>query len=343
MRNGIFMRKNLLILISIGGLLLGCSNPQSSSPSKSVYASNFDTVWRAYDRYYVFFDYKHIDWNGVYAAYRPQADTVNNYNDFIALLRNMLAPLKDVHAWIRTNSGQFIQPYFPSYNVNWNSSIWHQYLSVNNWHSESTAWGWFKEDSIGYIAITSWDNNTITIQRFDDIMDSLRYCKGIIFDIRMNGGGYGPLAGSIGGRFVADTFRCGFFQYRNGDMHSNFSPMIPFNYPRRGVWQFTKPVILLQGRGCFSTSEIFAAGMTKLSHCITIGDTTGGGLSNSRQFSLSDGTTYSVSDQLIYDTDQRIIEGRGIPPQRVIDWNPTEVVQGKDPVFDYALNVLKSK
>lgn len=343
MRNVILMRKNLLILISIGGLLLGCSNPQSPSPLKSVYTNNFDTVWRAYDRYYVFFDYKNIDWANSYNTYYPQVEKVDNYNDFIALLKNMLAPLKDVHVWIKTNTGQFIQPYFPSYSANWNSSIWYQYLSANNWHQEGASWGWFNKDSIGYITITAWDNNDITTQRFDDIMDSLRYCKGIIFDIRMNGGGYGPLAGSIGGRFVTGTFRCGYIQYRNGVLHNNFTQILPIDYPQRGAWQFIKPVVLLIGRGCFSTSEIFAAGMTKLSHCITVGDTTGGGLSNSRQFSLSDGTTYAVSDQLLYDTDQKIIEGRGIPPQIVVEWNSTEVAQGKDPVFDYALNLLKRK
>ena len=255
----------------------------------------------------------------------------------------MLSPLKDVHVWIKKSNGQWVQPYFPSYTINWDKGVWQEYISTYNWHQESSSWGWFKQDSIGYIAISNWNKDEVLLHDFDAVLDSLHNCKGIIIDIRMNGGGYGPLAGSIGGRFVTDKFHCGYIQYRDGEMHSDFTNMAPIEYPKSGDWQFTKNVILLIGRGCFSTSEIFAAGMTKLSHCTTIGDTTGGGLSNSRQFSLPDGTIYSVSDQLIYDTDKKIVESNGIPPQVIINWSLQDIENGIDPVFEYALDLLKEK
>jgi Periplasmic protease len=340
------MRKYLLILSTLCILFTGCSekdNPQQPSAPESVYTSNFEALWQNFDRYYVFFNYKNIDWTATHAVYRPLFEKVDTNADFITLLTTMLTPLKDVHVWIKKSNGQFIQPYFPSYTVNWNQIVWNKYMSMNHWHQESSAWGWFKKDSIGYIEISSWDQNTISIQEFDSVLDSLQSCKGIIFDIRMNGGGYGPLAGSIGGRFVTGTFSCGYIQYRNGVRHTDFSQIQPLEYPQRGGWQFTKQVILLIGRGCYSTSEIFAAGMTKLNNCITVGDTTGGGLSNGQQFSLPDGTIYSISNQLIFDTDHKIVEGNGIPPQIIVGWNTAEVAKGNDPIFDYAFNLLKNK
>jgi hypothetical protein len=340
-----FMSKYLLILSTFCLFLTGCSendNPQQPSTTESVYTSNFETIWQNFDRNYVFFDYKNIDWTATYTVYRPLFEKVNTNADFIALLTTMLVPLQDVHVWIKKSNGQYIYYYLPSYAVNWNQSIWNKYMSTNNRHQESSSWSWFKKDSIGYIAISSWNKDEIDIQDFDRVLDSLRSCKGIIFDIRMNGGGYGPLAGSIGGRFVTGTFNCGYIQIRNGALHSDFSQIQPLEYPQRGTWQFTKPIILLIGRGCYSTSEIFAAGMTKLNHCITIGDTTGGGLSNGHEFSLSDGTIYSISDQLIFDTDHKIVEGNGIPPKIIVGWNTAEVAKGNDPVFDYAFNLLKN-
>lgn len=291
--------------------------------------------------YYVFFDYKNIDWTAQYNQYYPQIADDVSYSEFISIVNNMLAPLEDVHVWMKKSNGQFVQPYFPSYSVNWNNEIWQKYMSTFNWHRENSSWGWFKHDSIGYISISEWNRDKILIKDFDAVLNSMKNCKGIILDIRMNGGGYGPLVGSIGGQFVTDKFACGYVQNRNGKNHNDFTNMSPIEYPKRGEWQFTKPIILLIGRGCFSTSEIFAAGMTKLANCITIGDTTGGGLSNSRQFTLPDGTVYSVSDQLIFDTEKKIVESSGIPPQVLVNWNSEDIENGIDPVFEYALDLLK--
>ncbi len=335
----------LLILLAVG--IISCSkddSPTNNNPNNGGrYSADFETIWKSFDKDYVFFDYKKIDWTSVYNTYSPQVAKITSYDEFIIYMKSMLAPLKDVHVWIKKSNGQFVQPFFPSYTVNWNKAIWQKYISNYRWHQQSSSWGWFKQDSIGYIAVTSWNKDEINLQDFDAAMDSMRNCKGIIFDIRMNGGGYGPIAGSIGGRFVPDKFNCGYYQLRNGDNHNNFTSMVPIEYPKRGDWQFTKPIILLMGRGCFSTSEIFAAGMTKLQNCISIGDTTGGGLSNSKQLSLSNGTVYSVSDQLIYDTDKKIVESVGVAPQLIVKWNINFVNAGQDPVFDYALNLLKSK
>lgn len=335
----------LLVLLLIG--LISCSkndNPTITDQNNAgIYSADFEKIWKNYDKYYVFFDYKKIDWKAAYNTYSPQIEKITNYDDFIISVKNMLAQLKDVHVWMMKKNNQFVQPFFPSYTVNWNKTVWQNYISNYNWHQQSSSWGWFKKDSIGYIAISNWNKDEVLLQDFDAALDSMRDCKGIIFDIRMNGGGYGPLAGSIGGRFVLDKFNCGSFQIRNGDNHSDFTPVMPIEYPKRGNWQFTKPIILLMGRGCFSTSEIFAAGMTKLQNCISVGDTTGGGLSNSKQFSLPDGTIYSISDQIIYDTDNKIVESVGVPPQVVVKWNLSSVNSGKDPVFDYAFNLLKNK
>jgi hypothetical protein len=335
------MRKYLFFILLTVGFIISCNKNDDSTPiNNGDYSKDFETIWQNFDKHYVFFSHKNIDWTETYDKYASQVEKIDNYNDFITLIKNMLVPLKDVHVWIQKSNGQRVQPYFPNYTVNWDSRIWQNYISDYNWHQESSSWGWFKQDSIGYFNISNWNADEITLEDFDAALDSMRSCKGIIIDIRTNGGGYGPLAGSIGGRFVNDKFHCGYLQLRNGNDHNNFTDMISIEYPKRGDWQFTKTIVLLIGRGCFSTSEIFASGMTKLDNCVVIGDTTGGGLSNSKQFSLSDGTIYSVSDQLIMDTDKNIVESKGIAPHIFVDWNSTDISAGIDPVFDYALDLL---
>jgi hypothetical protein len=339
------MKKKLLLFIITIWILYSCNkNGDPITPGiqvkKGPYSKDFETIWKNFDTYYVFFNYKGIDWKASYNTYATLIAKDTVYDDFIGHIDTMLAPLKDVHVWIKKKNGQFIRPYFPNDTVNWDYGIWQKYMTSNHCREQNSAWGWFKNDSVGYIYISSWDKDLVLINEFDAILDSMRNCKGIIFDIRMNGGGYGPLAGEIGGRFVADKFSCGYIQYRNGKSHDDFTSLTPLEYPKRGDWQFTKPVVLLIGKGCFSTSEIFAAGMTKLPNCTTIGDTTGGGLSNGRQFSLADGTTYSVSDQLFYDTEQNIVELNGIRPQVKVHWDEVEVKKGKDLVLEFALEYL---
>lgn len=337
------MKKILIFSLIIISFLYCCDKDDDPSENKSQYQLDFESIWQNFDRHYVFFNYKNIDWSETYNNYVSQVEEIDNYNDFIILIKNMLAPLHDVHTWIHTSNDQRIRPYSPTITVNWDDTIWKSYMLDYNWHQVSSSWGWFKQDSIGYFYISKWNTDEIILNDFDAALDSMRFCKGIIIDIRTNGGGYGPLAGKIGGRFVNDTFNCGYFQYRNGDDHSDFANMTAIEYPKRGDWQFTKTIVLLIGQACFSTSEIFAAGMTKLDNCIVIGDTTGGGLSNSRKFSLSDGTIYTISDELLFDTDEIIVEDRGIAPHILVDWNLTAIEAGKDPVFDYALDLLLNK
>jgi len=336
------MKKLILSLLYLVVLSLGC-NITKNNPRNNIYTEYFETIWQDFDRHYVFFEYKQVDWLEIYSEYSQLVANCNDYDTFISLMKNMLANLRDIHVWLKKSNGQFVQTYLPDHIINWNKTLWEAHLSTTNWHQESDSWGWFVQDSVGYIAIQQWNRNDLTPGNFDALLDSMKRFKGIVFDIRMNAGGYGPLAGSIGGRFVNDSFNCGSFQLRSGINHEDFTPRFPITYPSRGTWQFTKPIVLLMGRGCYSTSEIFAAGMNKVPHCTTIGDTTGGGLSNSRTFTLPDGTFYSIANQLIYDSDQNIVESVGVSPMIGYDWNLKVCNNGRDPLIDYALEFINGQ
>jgi len=61
---------------------------------------NFDYLWRTFDRKYCYFNFKHIDWNDLYARYRPQVEKCRSDDIFFRLLENMTAELQDEHVWI---------------------------------------------------------------------------------------------------------------------------------------------------------------------------------------------------------------------------------------------------
>lgn len=61
---------------------------------------NFEYLWQVFDRKYCFFDHKCIDWNDLYAEYRPQVEKCRSDDEFFRLLETMTAELEDEHVWI---------------------------------------------------------------------------------------------------------------------------------------------------------------------------------------------------------------------------------------------------
>ncbi len=57
----------------------------------------FDRLWHAVRDNYPFFDLKGVDWDAVYARYRPQVESAHTDDAYFAVIANMLAELNDGH------------------------------------------------------------------------------------------------------------------------------------------------------------------------------------------------------------------------------------------------------
>jgi C-terminal processing protease CtpA/Prc len=51
----------------------------------------------------------------------------------------------------------------------------------------------------------------------------MRDTRGLIMDVRLNGGGDEPTAGAVAGRFLQEEFVYAYSQYRNGPSHTNLT------------------------------------------------------------------------------------------------------------------------
>jgi C-terminal processing protease CtpA/Prc len=95
-------------------------------------------------------------------------------------------------------------------------------------------------------------------------------------------------------------------------------------------------VLLLVGRGCFSSNEEFIAAMAQIPNVTIAGDTTGGGSGNPATFDLGGGWQYSVPRWIEYTASLQVIEWKGIAPNVVVPAFATDFDGGVDPVLDYA-------
>ncbi len=316
----------------------GTGSPTAPSPPAADFASQFDSLWSSFDREYSYFLHKQIDWDALRARFRPAAIAAPEQSAFIAIVREMLGQLHDLHVVLRDPGGTSLPTYSPTTFVNWDRSVWQQYIARANWTQGQSDWGHGVLDGVPYITIGGWGASSIRSADFDAALERYRTAPLLILDVRMNPGGNDTLAFEIAGRFTSSSVRTGYVQFRNGPSHSDFGPPIQRTLSPRGPWHYTGKVLLLIGPRCASSNESFIEAMRQLPSVTLVGDRTAGASANPGTFPLAGGWTYTVSRWIEYTADDQVIEDRGISPQVFVPTSAGDFAQGRDPVLDWALS-----
>lgn len=325
----------VLSLAFIAGCVGGALPPPT--PASNDYTAQFDTLWTNFDQRYSYFNQKHVDWNALRARYRPQAVAATSEAELVAAVQQMLASLHDHHVVLRDPTGRIVPIYSPAQALNWSQAVWQRYMREGSWVQGKTNWGYANFDGIPYMAIGSWDPKQVKLADLDAALEMFRDAPGLIIDVRMNSGGDMQMAYDFAARFAAVARTAEYIQYRNGPLHDDLTGFVPKTLAPRGTWQFTKPVVLLIGRGSASSNENFIAAMRELPNVITMGDTTAGTSGNPEWFQLGAGWSYTISRWVDYTADKQLIEDHGIAPMVPVTAATTDFAQGRDPVLEAAL------
>jgi len=318
------------------------------TPNTLAPEANFEDLWKQFDLRYSFFEIKRIDWDSVYSVYRPRVTSATTYPELFKIMSDMLATLKDGHVNLTTPYGAYgYTGWYDKYPVNFpGTSVITQYLSKDY---GTTAGGYLRygkiQNEIGYIYMGpylngdsySWTN------AIDMIIDTLKNMRGIIVDIRNNGGGNDGLGNIVAGRFDDRQRVYSYIRWRNGPKHSDFTDYSPATISPQGSRQFLKPVAFLTNRRCFSSAEGTTLMFRVLPNVTIIGDTTGGGSANPLTLPLPNGWTYRVSRWIQYTADKTIFEGKGLPPDMPVQISAADAAAGKDLILERAVQLLKSK
>jgi hypothetical protein len=300
---------SLLVLLALCALTWSAcgssGSPTAPSAPPADFAAQFDSLWNTFDREYSYFDYKHIDWNALRTTYRPRATAAADQSGFIGVIREMLRNLHDLHVVVRDPGGASLATYDPQYFVNWDQSVWQQYLRRADWTQGPGALGAGLLDGVPYITISSWNAANIRAADFDAALERFRGAPRLILDVRMNGSGGDQVAFDVAGRFAQTSIVTGYVRYRSGPSHTDFGPPITRVLNPRGARQYTGTVLLLIGRGCASSNESFIAAMRELPNVTLVGDRTAGASASPGTFLLAGGSTYTVSRWIEYTADNQ--------------------------------------
>lgn len=333
--------RRLLVIFGVAALGSGiwaCEKILLGADPADNPEENFELFWNELDRRYSFFTYKGIDWDAVYATYRPQVYAGMSEAALFEVLADMIFLLRDGHSSLSApfdvarNSEWYLDA--PA-NYNFDV-IEREYLGPNYYITGPLLNQWI--DSIGYIHYRSFSSNVSNVT-LDIVLQRYADAKGLIIDVRHNGGGNTQFAERIAARFASEEVLTQYWLYRDGPAHGDFSePEAKYLAPHNGL-RFEKPVVVLTNRKCFSATNDFVLIMDALPNVTILGDTTGGGGGLPFNAELPNGWQYRFSSTMTLAPDGFNVE-HGIPPDIQVEITPEDEAEDVDSIIEAALDVL---
>ena len=189
--------------------------------------------------------------------------------------------------------------------------------------------------TVGLIAFNIW--LPLIMPQFDQALDSLRDVDGIVLDLRGNPGGVGGMVMGIGGHFVNELVALGTMRTRESELRFMANPRLVSPAGER-VDPFAGPLAILMDGTSGSTSEVFAGGLQATGRARVFGETSLGAALPSMMDELPNGDVlqHAFADFVVTATGERL-EGRGVIPDERISVTRVDLIAGRDPVTEAAI------
>ncbi len=303
---------------------------------------NFEALWQIIDEHYCFFDYKQhtygLDWNEVYQQYKVRVSDKMSELQLFEVLTDMLSQLRDGHVNLTTSMdyGRYWK-WHEAYPKNYSDTLERHYMGTDYKIAAGLNYR-VLDDNIGYIRYESF-SDPIGEGNLDDVLTYLALCRGLIIDIRSNGGGELTNAEMLAGRFVNEKTLVGYLQHKTGAGHNDFSDLEPIYLDPSSNLRWHKGVCVLTNRSVYSAANAFAVWMRALPNVKIVGDHTGGGSGLPMSSSLPNGWNVRFSACPMYDAQKQHIEF-GIDPDIPAALTDEATNEGIDPIIEAAREIL---
>jgi C-terminal processing protease CtpA/Prc len=294
------------------------------------------------DEHYCFFDYKHheygLDWQEVYNKYKVRVSNNMNTQQLFEVLCDMLAELRDGHVNLSASHdfGRY-WTWHEAYPANFSDTLLRRYLGTDYKIASGLDYR-ILDDNIGYVRYESFSDG-IGEGNLDEVLSFMLLCRGLIIDIRNNGGGDLTNAEKLAARFCQEKTLVGYIQHKTGKGHSDFSPLEPRYLEPSSRIRWHKPVCVLTNRHVYSAANEFVSQMKSLPTVQIVGDRTGGGAGMPFSSSLPNGWTVRFSAVPIYDAQKHNTEF-GIDPDYNVQLTDADFARGKDTIIEFARQLL---
>ena len=337
------MKKTLLyIFICISLILNGCEGNTIKEYNNDA-QTNFDALWEILDEKYCYFTAKELDWIGVYNEYQPRLKYCKNVYSLFNLMAEMLDTLQDGHVNLYSAFDiSRCKGWYEDYPEDYYSHIVYSDKYVKN---DPKIAGGFKysfidNKEIGYIQYSSFSNGFSSANL--GYMDYyFRNAKGIIIDVRGNGGGQLDYSERLASCFFKEKTITGNMKHKTGKGHNDFAePMPIYTDPAEAPIDWSdRIVVVLSNRKCYSATNDFIVRVKHAPNVTVIGGITGGGGGMPLSQELPIGWMIRFSAVPMFDSNMNHTEF-GVEPDIEVHITEEDVQNNIDAIIDKAIEYI---
>nr|WP_262913429.1 S41 family peptidase [Aequorivita xiaoshiensis] len=354
------VRKFIFIILLITSInIVSAQDTRIEQP-----VNNFEKLWNEFNARYASFKIKNINWSEIYKKYRPLINENTTNDSLFKVCNKMLLELKDGHVNLihygkkgkvinkasDGSSSKFLKKFPLSKEEKPNI---YQLLKTTDKTLKDKGFsivGVSKKGSMeyaiskdyGYLRILSMGNLSISDYRkhVDKAVNAFENLKGVIIDIRFNGGGDDKTSFEIASRFT-DKKRIVLYKRERKKGTSEFKKLETKHLKPSGKKQFTKPIIILTSDLTASAAEVFTMIMKELPYVTIVGDHTNGIFSDMYDFKLPNGWLATLSHQQYFSSEMKNFESIGIEPDIKLLNEPQNIIDKIDPLIGKGIEELK--
>lgn len=334
------MKKFYYILSIIGVIAFtSCEKILMEKELSADAVNNFNVLSNVIKEKYSYLSLKNINWDSIVSANKSRIKNGMNPIDEFQVYSDMLYQLKDGHVNLysgfdRSRNWEWYLDSPP--NFNWNV-IERNYLGENYFISGGLKHTILEEDKYGYVYYGSFSSGMSYIE-FVKSYFKASDVKGIIIDVRNNGGGYLSYATDFANAFT-DQERVGYLEYIKSGINKDdfFTPIEHLIKPEGEKWD--KPIVIITNRKCFSSTSFFVTMMKELPNVTVLGDDTGGGAGLPVDYTLPNGWYLRFSTTRATDKDKVDFE-LGVKADEYLDLDETILLNGKDNIIERAKEII---
>ncbi|MER7899874.1 S41 family peptidase [Streptomyces sp. NPDC096046] len=343
-----------------------CTRPTPEDPRAA-----FDVFWHSFAENYPFFAAKGVDWQALRGRYRPEVHADTTRKELFGIFSDMVRPLYDAHVAVRDGDQVFAQvrpgtqPPSEELDTKVKKFITERDLK-NASYRQDFANGRITYADLpgraagqGYLRISGFGGYAqdgapcpVHLAEFDKALDTIltpertQLLKGLIIDLRINGGGSDALGIHLAERLTDKPYVAYAKRARNHptdpDRHTRPEPIrgLPADGPR-----YTGPIAVLTSGTTVSAGETFTQALIdRPGGTVRVGQPTQGVFSDVMQRTLPNGMTAILPNEEFLNRSGRTYDGTGIPPHLTEPvFTKEEFAKKRDSAFDRAVRVLRNE
>jgi Peptidase family S41/Tricorn protease C1 domain len=347
-------------LVRLPGLPARCAQAVPDTPVET-----FDVLWHSLAENYPFFARRGIDWRRVYGTYRPRVTAHTTAAQLRGIFADMIEPLHDAHVAVVAGdtvvAGHRPGTTAPTARLDSKAVALVEHADLHHtlhtWCGGRVGYadlpgrlGYLRVSGFtGYTAADTYAANAAALDSaLDDIFTTARTrgpgrLRGLVIDLRVNGGGDDPLGLALASRLTGRPFTAYAKRVRNDPRDPDrFTAPRPITVAPGHAPHYTGPLAILTGGSTVSAGETFTQAMLQRSPRPTlVGENTQGVFSDILTRRLPNGWQLFLPDEEYLTPAGTTYDITGIPPDVSVPvLTPGQFAAGRDPAFPLAVSLF---